>query len=489
MTSSATNPSVLMATAHEQVIEEYIQNPDNQPLSVAKFLNDNLDYLVSNTTLRENYKNKWTGFLNKVAAKNNMKLKKSFPDWNAFASSLLEHLSKNDSSSAQPLRQSFNSSGSNSSSSHRLSTEDRQQFVEVFDNTLSSTKFWTLTTGTVVEQKMKELALKCTHEHPCLSMVLDPADSIWNSYFTVDELEEIEHANKPMIRELPTEAIDYSNNYKNMKTLDELWEESAKHHFHPIRQPLMNWVHMSVVNTINILFHNIHKKYKTEADLMKRIWVMIDCAFDDSDVDVICGEYVSKSTTTRANMDRSIAAIDAMARRKIGTKTDVLFTTEFLEFGTCEAGKITDPNNTKTLLEAGMKIPKTLKDMLFVLANECPSQLRRLRTCGIVISGLNMLPLLMDSPNGYVARISRPNQFLHYPTNASDFYKNMKNILRVIYDVKTVMAEVNEIINETDDGVKYGSRRSTALPPSFLPVSVKRTSKKRKAASETTESS
>ena len=99
------------------------------------------------------------------------------------------------------------------------------------------------------------------------------------------------------------------------------------------------------------------------------------------------GEYVSKATTARINTDRSIAAVNAMSRRKIGTKTDLLFTTEFLEFGTCEAGKISDVNNTKTIYEAGMKIPKTLKDMLSLLANECPSQIRELKTCGFVISG------------------------------------------------------------------------------------------------------
>ncbi|KAG2220829.1 hypothetical protein INT45_004490 [Circinella minor] len=126
----------------------------------------------------------------------------------------------------------------------------------------------------------------------------------------------------------------------------------------------MYWLDSSVARAVDIILKNIHKNYKTEADLMKRIWLLIDCCFDDGGVDVISGEYVSKATTARINTDRSIAAVKAMSRRKIGTKTDMLFTTEFLELGTCEAGKVTDINNTNTIYEAGMKIPKTLKDMI-----------------------------------------------------------------------------------------------------------------------------
>ncbi|KAI9245877.1 hypothetical protein BDA99DRAFT_543525 [Phascolomyces articulosus] len=98
------------------------------------------------------------------------------------------------------------------------------------------------------------------------------------------------------------------------------------------------------------------------------------------------GEYVSKATTECANADRSISAPQVMSRRKIGTKADLLFTTQFFEFGTCEAGKTSDITSTKTLQEAGIKIPRTLKDMLYVLSNECPNQLRQLKTCGLAIS-------------------------------------------------------------------------------------------------------
>ena len=49
----------------------------------------------------------------------------------------------------------------------------------------------------------------------------------------------------------------------------------------------MNWLDTSVVRAIEVLMKNIHEKYKTEADLMKRIWILIDCCFDYEGLDAI----------------------------------------------------------------------------------------------------------------------------------------------------------------------------------------------------------
>ena len=38
--------------------------------------------------------------------------------------------------------------------------------------------------------------------------------------------------------------------------------------------------------------HGLHKKFKTEADLMKRAWLIIDCCFDNDDLDAISYVFV-----------------------------------------------------------------------------------------------------------------------------------------------------------------------------------------------------
>ncbi|KAI7848280.1 hypothetical protein BDC45DRAFT_561789 [Circinella umbellata] len=97
------------------------------------------------------------------------------------------------------------------------------------------------------------------------------------------------------------------------------------------------------------------KKDLTEADLMRRAWMIIDNCFDYGAINVISDvfdnrqgeEYVSKASSARISMNRSLAT---MSRKKIGTKTDILFTTEYLEFDTVKAGKISDINSTKFCL-------------------------------------------------------------------------------------------------------------------------------------------
>ena len=49
-------------------------------------------------------------------------------------------------------------------------------------------------------------------------MILDPADCVWEDYFTKEELVEIEEYNKPVIGDLPPEMTTYLNNYKNLVT-------------------------------------------------------------------------------------------------------------------------------------------------------------------------------------------------------------------------------------------------------------------------------
>ncbi|KAI7847369.1 hypothetical protein BDC45DRAFT_575898 [Circinella umbellata] len=85
----------------------------------------------------------------------------------------------------------------------------------MFTETLNPESFWTLSTGTVVELKMKELAINCTHEHPCLSMILDPTDCVWRDYFTKEELVEIEEYEKPVIAALPTEMKVTEQHYNS----------------------------------------------------------------------------------------------------------------------------------------------------------------------------------------------------------------------------------------------------------------------------------
>ncbi|KAI7852076.1 hypothetical protein BDC45DRAFT_514248 [Circinella umbellata] len=422
--------------------------------------------------LGENYKEVWAGHFMKIARKHNLAVTKSKEmDWGVITTAYFEYLSKklpSQSSSSRSNQPSssirLTSSGATTNNSiPKLKEEDYKKFEDMFER-LVKNYFWVLSTGTIVEEKMKELGMKLNTEHPCHSMILDTTDPVWLDYFTEIELEEIEREKQVAVSELPGKIQVYLDNYKDLRTLDSLWNEYTKHTFHPINDNDLYWAHSSVRNVLEVLMHDSHKKFKTEADLMKRAWLIIDRCFDNGDIDAISGEYVSKASSASVNLDRSLAVL---SRRKIGTKTDILFTTEYLEFGTVEAGKISDVNNSETLYETGMKLLKNLKDMQYDLVLECPSQRENIKTCGIIISGLNILPIVMDCPRGYVSRITRPPRFLHYPSTATDFLKNFKSIIRAIYRTKKTMTDVYELMCSSDDDNDYGAQKSILLPPSF----------------------
>ncbi|KAG2227384.1 hypothetical protein INT45_004340 [Circinella minor] len=471
----------------EEVVEQYVLDTTNHPLTLEKFIKDNREFIASKMNPSEDFQTIWNGHFTKAKSTN--------VDWDILKVAYFEYISNHPpvqqlsshptpigATSIEPVTTSTPTPTPTNNTTPTLKDDDYQKFNAMFE-TLDHTKFWPLSTGTVVEQKIKELAMKLKNEHPCHSMILDTSDPVWLDYFTKEELHEIEDEKKVPISKLPDNMTNYLDNYKNLKSLRSLWDEYKKHNIDPIDDSELYWVHSSVRNVLEILTYNLHKTYKTEADLMKRVWSIIDCCFDYGDLDVISGEYVSKASSNRINIDRSLAA---MSRRKIGTKIDLLFTTEDLEFGTVEAGKMSDVNNTKTIFEAGIKLPKNLKDMQYEIVQEYPSQLRMIKTCGIVISGLNMLPIVMDCPRGYVSRVNRPPRYYHYPSTATDFLLKMKTIIRAIYYTKKTMTDVFELLSNTDDISENGSQRSIKLLPTFITTTTK-SGKKRKTSSTTSE--
>ncbi|KAI8147763.1 hypothetical protein BJV82DRAFT_306172 [Fennellomyces sp. T-0311] len=103
--------------------------------------------------------------------------------------------------------------------------------------------------------------------------------------------------------------------------------------FHPLTVPVLHWIHTSIVKALDIMYYKYLHKRRTESDLLKHVWSIIDTCFYSGDIDAVSGEATSKATSNYANSSRSIAGIEACGRRKIGNKTDILFKTEILRWG------------------------------------------------------------------------------------------------------------------------------------------------------------
>ncbi|KAI9490754.1 hypothetical protein BDB00DRAFT_790135 [Zychaea mexicana] len=131
----------------------------------------------------------------------------------------------------------------------------------------------------------------------------------------------------------------------------------------------------------------------------------MDSCFDSSEYIVSnSGEKASKATSEAQNKDRPVGGDKSITRKKVGTKVDQLFATPLFELGAMEAGAESDRSSSRSITELHMKCPKTLKDMAVEMERYNPVQLRQIKTCGFIISGLYLQFLVLDCPAGYASR-------------------------------------------------------------------------------------
>ncbi|KAI8138881.1 hypothetical protein BJV82DRAFT_280436 [Fennellomyces sp. T-0311] len=371
---------------------------------------------------------------------------------------------------------------STTTSDHKLTEAEKRKIDELFKQ-LDEKKMWRLSTGTLVERKMEALALKSLYEHPCHSLILDPDDKTWSEYFTNDEIREIKSFNAPQVAPLPAALEEYLDKYAGLTTLDKIREVNKKHDIHPILDPELDWASASIEQALRIMFHQYLQKRRTEADLLKHVWSIIDTCYFFGEIDAISGESSSKATSKRTNNDRTLATVDRCTRKRMGSKIDIMFATEIFEVGTAEAGKVTNPENTKTLYESGFKTPKVLKDMFMDLLREAPGCIRTIKTCGYTISGISLMAHIMDAPAEYVCRMNRMQKWFHYPTSADNFVVRIKALLTVIYTMKGVMERTLQDI-EVVSVPSFGFPEcEVTIPPCFTPSP--KASKKRKISTST----
>ncbi|OAC98213.1 hypothetical protein MUCCIDRAFT_115737 [Mucor lusitanicus CBS 277.49] len=113
-----------------------------------------------------------------------------------------------------------------------------------------------------------------------------------------------------------------------------------------------------------------------------------------------------------------------MGRQSPGRKMDYLFITkqtDFFEVGCGECALVGGVKTTKELVDAGFKMAKIMRDMMFKIVKESPGLLHKLHMTGFYIAdNMQTLWILYAPPLGY---ISRCYAFLpvQYPTTESKF--------------------------------------------------------------------
>ncbi|KAG1061092.1 hypothetical protein G6F42_027769 [Rhizopus arrhizus] len=118
---------------------------------------------------------------------------------------------------------------------------------------LDRSRMWKLSTGTVVEDTMRDVALSLDHEHPCHSLIMDITDACWSKVFEEEEMDEIRDYRSV---ELPLMSEEVESYLKQLQDLpaSELYEMVDGGDFEMITDS--NWIQKSYRDTFRLLRSN-----------------------------------------------------------------------------------------------------------------------------------------------------------------------------------------------------------------------------------------
>ncbi|CAO3687004.1 unnamed protein product [Rhizopus stolonifer] len=402
------------------------------------------------------YKTDWSNKIACVLSSLKINYNKSRPNWEKIA--MLIHDKK-----LGICRSKNTTVSSNSISSDiqlKLLPADITKILTIFEN-LDTTKMWTLSTGTVVEKKMKEFALVCNYEHPVHSLILDTSDICWKNYFTSDELDEIKTMNMKNLCDLPDSLNAYTEAIRQVSDITELKKRLSQE----LEDPACEWIRSTMLDYLRLFKYNyMPLTDQTEGDMLRRVWLFIDTLFDDSKIRCRGGEKSSKASSASRNQDRTLSAVDKMARKLVGRKVDMLYMQQRLEYGCCECGRFDDP--TKEMNDGGFKMVKVLKDMLYRLYQSAPSTVRDLVLPGFLLFETKFTLVVCDSPAGYVCRINKSSP-LDLPADVDEMNNQLLSILRVVYQARLFMENSQKLVRQSPVVLDFGIVKHDSVLPCF----------------------
>ncbi|CAO3694122.1 unnamed protein product [Rhizopus stolonifer] len=324
---------------------------------------------------------------------------------------------------------------------------------------MNSQQKWKFSTGKVVEDAMYTFGMKCTEEHLVHSFVLDTSDSIYldHDISTEQELQEIKTCDKKPLTRLPNDLREYINSFsendcrKLLQKVDTPWPWQANYDLS--KNGDYDWVRNTVYGLVREYEADNFSHDHLEGWYNVHIWCLFDTVFDIL-------KNVEQSISGKENYKRKFGALVPMKRKKIGHRCDSIIqrlTTNHEpidEFGASEVAKDHDKFSTKILYEHGHKLPKMLRDMFNALCSSYPSIVRQLETVGYIHQGLSCRLLRLDSPDGYVARITHiPEEdcWLTLAAKVDRFKEQTLPVILLAWQAKEIVSRMLSIIADTEE--------------------------------------
>ncbi|CAG8707300.1 11203_t:CDS:2, partial [Funneliformis mosseae] len=281
----------------------------------------------------------------------------------------------------------------------RLGKKNREEIDTAFKS-MDEQYMWKISTGRFIEKELYRLGQKLEFEHAIHSFITDADDELISSHLNDTELEEIDYFTYLISQ------IKSLNFYMNsLASLNEI-RETIKSKMFGINYDHKNYHDKDYIIYALIVIREVQggsmKNTKLEVWFNCHIWsVIFDQAFGDINViSVVRGESTSLAIAYRKNMKRK-----SEKRRKMGRRGDWIVRSvtngDKHEFGAGEAGNVwTDDHRTK-FLEAGLKLPKVLKDMLVKLMKKVDWNRERCAKCRRLELSMQLLMEVSDNPEKF----------------------------------------------------------------------------------------
>ncbi|KAF9304380.1 hypothetical protein BGZ74_001681 [Mortierella antarctica] len=299
-------------------------------------------------------------------------------------------------------------------------------------------KKWQLPSGAYAEDHLFEEGLNQIHHHVEMRRKFG-AD--WKAV-----------AARPSPPDLDEELKDYLMTF-NVATMTDLQRVLAKPYPHQEElDPRKHFDFKWIKDTVS-LWSNMYTKSPspfatkglTELYWRIHVWSCIDTLFDSIDETMFLpGEGQALDSMTRRNQDNKTG------RKKPGYKTDGTLRTVQIppaDWLVVEGNKALDIFGAKYLQESGWKVPREMHDILYGrMKDTTPEAARQIQIPGLLLSGPNILALVMDAPQGSCARI-RSLKSLTLANDVGQFKDNIK-ILALLLKIKRLVLSSMELAKQ-----------------------------------------
>ncbi|GAA5812824.1 hypothetical protein MFLAVUS_006283 [Mucor flavus] len=396
------------------------------------------------------YKGYWKSRFREYSVMSNLDVKSDSSDhWEKLVSQLRYKINAFNKNSKSPKTTIVSPTESPGSSSTKDQKKIDSSIPIKVNYTLSRTEKqnWRLSSGTFVEDQMLRLIEKTLYEHPVHSLILDPTENFWKSYFSDDELMEIRCHNIKLLPNLTEEMKTFFQQFElNNKTALDFYEVADYTKAHPVNEFDKKWNDQLVIDDCS------------EADLLHSVWEFVYKLYKQKNVKAKLGERVSKSVSVARNSDRAVEAVERRPRKIVGAKLDILFRSGLNELGSCEIGKHdVEENDDKYINDGLLKLPKALRDILASHIRLNDDKRNKLVSVGYLMMGiyrLSMELVIMDVPEGkHVTRITKTKKF-PFPEAMDSFSVDFLSLLELAWKGREMMIE--------NLAVLYGKKRKVA---------------------------